>query len=236
MRLTTVEHVRDMIGVESFGDMDRAIGRYLDLATYTLAEILRVRDFARTEQTDYFRVDRTYRKTSPVPVRRNVGQGVWRETGSVSVLLETRLSLRNGFLDSVAKDDLPVVTAPLRDDVDGTSFDDVRDWPVTGQDYVTGFAEQGLLVIQDVDLSGRYVKVGPYSSGFYEDSDGVAEGAPEWLRQLAAVETVLMLNANPVIRRDDQPEGFEAAHRAIKQQLVDRHTRYTPGAHKPVQV
>lgn len=235
MKLTTVEHVRDMLGVESYNDMDRAIGRYLDVVTYSLAEALRVRTFDRTEQTDYFRVDRTHQERSPIPVRRNVGEGVWRETGSVSVLLETRLSLRNGFLASTTAADLPVVTAALRDSVDGTNFDDVRSWPVTGQDYVTAFAEEGLLVIQDVDLSGRYVKVGPYTTGFYEDSDGVAEGVPDWLKQLAAIDAVLMLNANPVIRRDDQPDGFEDAHRAMRRQIVERHVRYFPGAFKPIQ-
>lgn len=218
--------------------MDAAIEETLEIVTPMLASDLRVPDFGRATTTDYFRVQNTEAVRSDIPLRRSVSEGYWREVDSVTVLLRSRFRLSRGFLDSVAADDMPAYAAALFEDLTVPTFqrDDLRSFGNNDTDHVEGFAERGVVIVQDLDLSGKYVQIGPYDSGFYENSDGVAEGVPDWLQRLAQIDAALMLTTSPVFRREDQQTDFLDTLRKTRDALMRAHIRYEPGMHKPIEV
>lgn len=166
-----------------------------------------------------------------------------------------RLQLTRGFVDE-ATNAVKVEAAPKALDFlpgapAGTTVFDMRD--VAGSalvddagEFVRVELERGIVVISDFRLLRQYVQV-TYDSGFKDDTansdlfllTGV-RSVPDWLQELAITWAMWELTTLPQTGIEEQARPALQAVRPLflekkVQSMLDDHTRYEPGAMKPVE-
>ena len=231
MLLMSVEEVRNRITFDMSGDVDAAILGALRSATQSLKSQIRT-PFERSIREDFFRVERTNMVGTAgifaAPSQR--AHQTLEITGS-SPLFHIKLRTEQGFIDEFETSGYEVFAASLQQHLGDPSLRrDIRNFE-DGLDHTYVDFEKGLVFIDGLVLNSMFVVV-RYTAGFFETSDEVAEGIPDWLAEAAYLSTVISLTANPVMTREgDISRELEETRRQLRF-IMDDHMRYEPAAVK----
>lgn len=145
------------------------------------------------------------------------------------------LLLSRGLIDTGVA--ITAVAARRPNDLDDTGLSSNL-LNVSGEDLTLVDADKGLIRIVDMDLSNYFVRI-TYTSGL-EDDDGSAsfyKNVPEWLAKAVRLNTMMELDANPVIPRPTVRDSTgsvqtDTLEKQFRQLLFSR-SRYFPGSYKP---
>lgn len=230
--LQTVAKIRARLGYDNTDLVNNAIEEALKSATLTTEDTIRTQ-FARATCADLFfviqsrdfgvrtAVPRRYSHTVPQPLYPNAGR-------------ETQLYLSRGFVDSGQTIEC-YAAATARDAVDAAS---TRQNLVSPIDYTILEDKKGILRIHEYGLYNAYVYV-TYTAGFETDGGDppmyVVGDENEWLKEVAALKTTLLLNGNPVVRSSPLDEMEVKTIRGQLDQMLTSRARYVPGAWKSIQ-
>lgn len=216
-RLISLATVLDRLSFSAdSADIQDAVDGAIRAATKMLASQLRM-EFDRATRTDHFQV---------------------RETGVRGGFGENRFLLSGALLADTSSSGLPAVAEGAYKNLDDTSLRwDLRAYETdVVEDLLLAHSESGLVTIRDVDLKGKWVRFGPYEAGLEEDTDGDYESVPDWLSEAAYLAAAIALDANPIIRRDEESGAQVRQLRADLADMIQTHVRYEPRAHRPIRV
>lgn len=236
--LATVDEVRARL---TFGpgleDVERAIEGALQASTTILRSRIRTKfDYVSGKQ-DLFQVRATHVEAYPAPsVLLLESRPLFNpHTGLFpsSPLYTVELLTNQGFILNASAVSVEAATL-IQNFNDPNLVWDLRNFE-DGADHVSVDPEKGVVFIHQLNLEGLFVRV-TYDAGFTVNSENVYEIPDEylWLKEMAILHSEIMLDANPVIRRED---GAAAQVEVLNRQLLmmyDEHVRYKPSAVKPL--
>jgi hypothetical protein len=212
--LQTVEAMRKRLGYDDIEVVNNAIETALQSATIACEDAVRT-DLARATVKDRFFV------IQPKDFR--------------SGAIQTSLKLSRGFVDSGQTVSV-VASTTMRNLLDSASSD--RRNLVSPDDFTLLEAEKGILRVNEFDLTNCYVEVS-YTAGFGTDG-GCPEmyqttgssTLPAWLAEVAALKATLLLNGNPVVRRESLDETERETIQKQLDNILITQSRYAPGSWK----
>lgn len=192
-------------------DAEASVTRALHSATRELEGLLRTKLDRAASVVDNFRL------VQPV---------------SHGTLRTTRMALRRGLVATS-----PAVTVWVADSyqnlADSTVRDDLRAYGSSNEGYVLTDYDRGVVQIVDLDLTGKWCRV-TYDAGLYEDSDELAEDAPDWLAEAAFLVASRTVDADPALREKDDSRSQKDSLRRQLTDLITPYIRYEPGALRPL--
>lgn len=233
MLLLSVDEMFERLAYDRTEDLEKGIERALRTATQVLRSDLRM-DFDRvTGVRDVFRIDRTNFVQAPVGSRTSRffdTQG--RAFFSDLPLLHVKLMLGMGLVDPDLTGGVEVFAASLPAHLDDPSFRrDLANFS-DGLSHLMFDYEEGVVAIDGLFLDAMYVGV-TYDAGLFVNSDDVYEGVPEWLRELAFLRATVLIDADPVLRTENQVRLDKDTTAQQIRAILGSHIRYRPEAVKP---
>lgn len=211
--LIGIDEVMGRLSFSSTQDIREAVEGAIRAATASMVGTLRTELDAATAREDLFRVT---------------------ESGAREGFTHHELILSRGFVSDVTTANFLAVSAPHIRQLDDVSIrTDLRAFAFeTTEDTLSIDAERGLVSVDDVDLKGQIVRM-TYNAGFSVDTDDEYEATPNWLVEAAYLAAAIALDANPIIRRDDEAEAQLNKLQRQLDVIVQSHVRYAPRALRP---
>lgn len=233
--LKKVAQMRKRLGYDDIATINDAIEEALESATVVTEDAIRT-NLARATVDDIFFVVRGQEFNIRATTRfsnRTRPFGIQGLTPSGAVA--TELKLNRGFVDS--GETIQVEAANTLRNVLGTGDGQLTDLK-SPDDFTLLEADKGVMRIHEFLLTNCYVRV-RYTAGFATDGgcpEKLVVGAGnEWVEELGALFTTLLLNGNPVVRRDPMDEMQVKTIRSQIDKIILNNPRYAPGAWKPDQ-
>lgn len=232
--LQSVEKIRKRLGYDDIEVVNDGIEAALESATIAIEDAIRTDLLRATVQDIFFIVQsRTYvARSAATRGGYYAGQPRGFATGVTST---TELKLTRGFVDSGETIEV-FISDSVRNALgtgDGTRFD-LKD----PDDYTLLEADKGVLRIQDYEAGNSYVYV-TYTAGWLTDGGSpnkiVVPDGQKWLEEAAALKTTLILNGNPVVRKEEMDEAQLKTVQAQLDNILISRSRYAPGSWKPSQ-
>jgi hypothetical protein len=212
--LISIQEVMDRLGFTNTVDIPEAVAGAIRASTQALASEIRTELDLVTAQVDTFRVDRD----TP-----------WRTPGFV----HHEFKLRRGFVTTADSGTFLAVAAKRMRELDDANVRvDLRAYEsdIT-EDLLSIDLEKGFVSVDGYALNGHFVRM-TYDAGFAVDTDDEYQGVPNWLKEAAYLSAAISLDANPIIRRDDEaPAQVDELSRQLRAIMSNR-VRYAPAAIK----
>lgn len=211
MHLFNLHDFGQRFGIDlTVSDFNDAVTAASKAATRSVASRFRFGDFdAYTARRDFFRVDRMH------------GQGAQ---------MHRQFRLARGFIDSING-----FSAKYTDNIihirnnDTDSLTDVQDVAEDGKsDYLVIDADQGILTVDVLDLTGMWLVV-TYNCGLDVATDDEFQDVPGWLQDAAEAQAILFLKQNRAFRGENDTVDL-APIKDNLDYLWGQHARVYPGA------
>lgn len=214
MHLFNLSEFGQRFGIDmTVGDFNSAVTAASKAATRSVASQFRFQDFETyTARRDFYRVDRMMAS----------GNQQYRQ-----------FRLARGFIDGVSG-----FSAYFTDSIlhvrnsDTNNLTDIQNVAGDGQsDYLTIDADQGLLTVHSIDMTGMWFVV-TYNCGMDVATDDEYLDVPGWLQDAAEAQTILFLKQNRAFKTEDGSDDLRPIQESLLT-LKAEHARIYPAAILP---
>lgn len=238
MLLASVEDIRMRLTFDEGTTVDNAIEGALLSTTPILESRLRTK-FTRVDgEEEYFQIRKVHSEEFPAPTPfLNSAPNRIRRGGlfANAPLFTLECLLRRGFISETDTTNLKVEAATLIPNfADPNLTWNLREFD-DGLDHTFVDTERGMVTIHQLDVSGMFVRI-TYNGGLTVASDDLYDLTADqnWLKELAILNTLLILNAHPVVRPEGDLDAFMDAVKDDYETIYKDHMRYVPSAARPM--
>lgn len=209
-----VSDIRETLGVDDVPGVSKAIERTIESAQVAVENSFRS-EFSRVTAVDEFFVHHSHKFGPSYQNLFLLSRGLIDTGASITAYAA---GTRAALSDATARTNLA---------------------SLAGVDYTHVEPDTGLFQVTELDLSSCYVRIS-YTAGLTDDDADppIYQNVPEWLRQAVRLNTMILLDAHPIIPRPTAREadgGFLQTDVVEKQlaQILYNKSRYEPAAMKP---